>query len=76
MCVCVVAAYTGNGSCGLIFGCGFKSRENFFIIEFNVRGVFFSPKNFAKLIRCSENMFIFQCEEEMRYEMLIDHIKW
>lgn len=59
-----------------------ESNVNFFIRRNGIlcslyTGIFLQRKNFAKLKSCREYMFTFQCEkEEMRYEMLIDHIKW
>lgn len=55
-----------------------ESNVNFFTGEgFMAMHIelFSQRKNFAKLKSCSEYIFTFQCEEEMRYEMLIDHIK-
>lgn len=40
------------------------------------RKIFSQGENFVKLKSCSEFIFTFRCEEEIRYEMLIDHIKW
>lgn len=66
-------------ACGFILATLFEQRiVNFFIRDFMVapRANILTSENFAKLKSCSEYIFTFQCEEEMRYEMLIDHIKW